>query len=365
MRRFRWYILALIFAIAAIALWFFHKLIIYIVLALVFSLIGRPMMKLFQKIKIGTWKLPDGVCAGITMGILYGVATIFFLFFVPVLAEQIQNVSKVDVKKIALSVERPLKPVKRIAVQYHFLERGQTFWDYSQDELTKTLSQFDVSNMLSSIVKFTGDLFIALFSVTFIMFFFLKDRNTVYNFAMDITPPGYEEKVKNVLIHAKKLLSRYFIGVIIEQTIVGTAVGVGVWVLGVDNALLIGFVAGLLNIIPYVGPLMGLSFALIMTVGAYMNVDFYAFTVPVLFKVFIWFNIVHLIDNALMQPMIYSSSVKAHPLEIFIVIIAAGILGGVLGLLLAIPVYTLIRVIAREFLGEFKIVQNITEDMYE
>lgn len=365
MRRFRWYIILFIIAIAAICVWFFNKLILYVVLALVFSLIGRPIMKLFQKIKIGTWKLPDGVSAGVTMGILYGISALFFIFFVPILAEQIQNVSKVDVKKIVLSVERPLKPIKKIAVQYHFLERGQTFWDYSQDELAKTLSQFDVSIMLSGFVKFAGDLFIALFSVTFIMFFFLKDRNIVYNFAMNLTPPGYEEKVRNVLIHSKKLLSRYFIGVIIEQTIVGTAVGVGVWILGVDNALLIGFVAGLLNIIPYVGPLMGLSFALIMTIGAYMNVDFYNFTVPVLIKVFVWFNIVHLIDNALMQPMIYSSSVKAHPLEIFIVIIAAGILGGVLGLLLAIPVYTLIRVIAREFLGEFKIVQSITEDMYE
>lgn len=365
MRRFRWYIILPLVLLLLLCLWYFVKLISFIVIALVLSLIGRPIMKLLKKIKIGKWTLPDGFCAMFSLLTLYGLVAVFFVLFVPVLASQLQGLSKIDVKKIAINLERPLKPLKKTAVQYHFLERGQTFWDYGQDELTKLLAGFDISNILSELMSFAGDLFIALFSITFITFFFLKDRRLVYDIAMNLSPSGYEQKVSNVLIHSKKLLSRYFIGVIVEQLIVGTLVGVGMYFLGVENALLIGFVAGLVNVIPYVGPFIGMLFSILMVLISNGNIDFYTYTVPLLIKVFIWANVVHLLDNALMQPMIYSSSVKAHPLEIFLVILAAGMIGGVIGLLLAIPIYTLIRVIAREFLGEFKIIRAITDNMYE
>ena len=221
-----------------------------------------------------------------------------------------------------------------------------------------------MSNILSGFVGFTGDLIILLFAVTFMSFFFMKDDKMVYNILLQLTPPGYEDKVTNILVHSKKLLTRYFIGLLIEETIVGTLVGLGMKFMGVENALLIGFVAGLVNVIPYVGPIIGLIFGMVMILISNMSVDIYTYTVPLLGKAFILYNVVHLIDNIFMQPFIYSSSVKAHPLEIFILILAAGMALGVPGLLLAIPIYTLVRVIAKEFLGQFKIIQSITGGIY-
>lgn len=364
MRRYRWLILAVALVIGAFLLWYFKNLVLYVVLALVLSLIGRPLTDLFRKIKIGRFALPDAAAAGFTMMIMYGILGLFFVFFSPILAEQIQNISKVDVKRIALSVEKPLKPVKKIAVQYHFLERGQTFWDYGQAELTTFLSGLEISNIMSSLVKFTGDIFIGIFAVSFITFFLLKERGLSYNFVMNLTPTGYEEKISTVLIHSKKLLRRYFLGVLAEQTLIGIGLWIGMTLIHADNALLIAFLGALVNVIPYVGPIIGMCFGMVLIVCSNSYVDFYVYTAPMLFKAFLLYTGLHFLDNMLLQPIIYSSSVKAHPLEIFLVILAAGIMGGVMGLLLAIPVYTLFRVMAREFLGEFKIVQTITEDIY-
>lgn len=364
MKQYRWIFIGAGLLILLFLLWFFQKLVLYIVLAMVLSLIGRPLIKALRWIKIGKWQIPKGICAGIALMMIYGLISLFMFIFVPILAEQVQNLSKLDVKKMVLSVEKPLLSVKKEAVKYHFLKKGQTFWDYGQDELTKFLSEFEISNLLSGLVGFTGDLVILLFAVTFITFFFMKEDRMIYNIVMQLTPPGYEDKITNIMVHSKKLLTRYFLGLIIEETIVGTLVGLGMKFMGVENALLIGFIAGLVNVIPYVGPIIGLLFGMLMIIISNMNLDFYAFTLPLLAKAFILFNLIHVIDNALMQPFIYSSSVKAHPLEIFILILAAGMALGIPGLLLAIPVYTLIRVIAKEFLGQFKIIQNITGGIY-
>lgn len=365
MRQYRLWVVAALLIVLVALLWFFKNLVVYIIVAVVLSLIGRPITRALKKVHIGKWHLSNGFCAAVALLTILGAITGFVVLFFPLLAEQLQTLSKLDVKQLVLTIEQPLKPIKKIAVQYHFLERGQTFWDYGQDALTAFLSEFEISKLLSAFVKFAGDLFIALFSITFITFFLLKEPSMLTNFILNLTPPGYEEKITNIMVHAKKLLSRYFLGLIIEETIVGTLLFIGLQAIGLPNALLIGFVGGLINIIPYVGPVIGLMFALLMVLTGSISPDFYNVTAPLLLKTFLWYQFVHFLDNMFMQPMIYSSSVKAHPLEIFIVIVAAGMAAGVPGLLLAIPVYTLIRVIARELLGQFKVIQSITENMYE
>lgn len=98
------------------------------------------------------------------------------------------------------------------------------------------------------------------------------------------------------------------------------------------------------------------------TLGA-LELDFYGGILPLVVKVLIIFVVVQLIDNFVFQPLIYSSSVKAHPLEIFLVILAAGSLFGIGGMVLAIPTYTVFRVIAKEFFDQFKVVRSITRSI--
>jgi len=159
------------------------------------------------------------------------------------------------------------------------------------------------------------------------------------------------------------LLIRYFLGVATQIIVITLFVSVVMGILGVKNALLIGFFAALMNVIPYVGPILGASFALIITIASYPGIPFYDGMVPLLLKVLIVFGIMQLLDNFILQPTIYGKSVKAHPLEIFLVVMIGAKLGGVLGMVLAIPIYTVLRVLGKVFFSEFKIVQRITSSI--
>ena len=201
-----------------------------------------------------------------------------------------------------------------------------------------------------------------MFAITFISFFFIKDQRLLYNMIMAPIPVKHEEKVRNVMSASKKLLTRYFIGVIIEVAIIITIVSVGLLLLGVKNAILIGFIAGMFNVIPYVGPLIG---ALIgITIGVITNTDVWSLAVLGLIgKMAIVYAIAQALDNIVLQPFIYSQSVKAHPLEIFLVIIMAGNVAGIVGMIIAIPAYSIFRVFIREFFNQFKLVQKLTGSM--
>ena len=145
--------------------------------------------------------------------------------------------------------------------------------------------------------------------------------------------------------------------------IITLIVSTSLTILGVKNALLIGFFAAIMNVIPYIGPVIGAGFAVMITLSSNLDLPFYTEMMPLITKVLIVFGIMQLLDNVLLQPIIFSKSVKAHPLEIFIIVLVGAKLGGILGMVLAIPFYTAFRVIGKVFLSEFKVIQQLTKHM--
>jgi predicted PurR-regulated permease PerM len=212
-------------------------------------------------------------------------------------------------------------------------------------------------------IGIAGSLVFAVFSIVFITFFFLKDTGLFVNFLIALVPTQYEERVRQSVESISRLLTRYFGGILIQITIITIIVSSLLSLFGIQNALLIGFFAALINVIPYLGPLIGAVFGVILTISANLDIDFYTQMLPLLLKVVAVFAIMQLIDNFVLQPFIFSNSVSAHPLEIFIVILMGAQLGGITGMILAIPFYTVIRVIGKVFLSEFRIVQKITAGM--
>jgi predicted PurR-regulated permease PerM len=140
---------------------------------------------------------------------------------------------------------------------------------------------------------------------------------------------------------------------------------IGLLIVGIrfDLAITIGFFCGLFNIVPYVGPLLGGAFGLLLGVSNYIELDFYATVLPILIKMAIVFSIVQILDNNVLQPLIFSNSVNAHPIEIFLVIVIAGNFAGVIGMIFAVPGYTLLRILARQFFSNFRVVRSLTQNM--
>jgi predicted PurR-regulated permease PerM len=130
----------------------------------------------------------------------------------------------------------------------------------------------------------------------------------------------------------------------------------------VENAFIIAFLCALLNLIPYLGPIIGGALMMVLTMTSFIGADFSTIILPTTSYVMIGFVIGQLIDNFFSQPFIFSNSVKSHPLEIFIVILASGTLLGPVGMIIAIPLYTTLKVISQEFLAENKIVKSLTKN---
>ncbi|MBK6362121.1 MAG: AI-2E family transporter [Saprospiraceae bacterium] len=242
-------------------------------------------------------------------------------------------------------------------------EKNEDFFENLKSNMSDFLSPKLIQSVFSSIVSAFGNILVAFMSVFFICFFFLREQGLFDNIIAGIVPLDFEGQTREAVSITSELLIRYFIGILLQTTIITVFVSVFLTILGVKNALLIGFFAGFMNIIPYLGPIFGASFGLLITISSNLNEPFYSVLFPIIIKVMIVFAIIQLIDNIILQPNIFSKSVKAHPLEIFIVVLIAGKLGGILGMVLAIPVYTVLRVVGKVFLKEFKVIQNLTKNM--
>ena len=212
--------------------------------------------------------------------------------------------------------------------------------------------------------------FVAIFAIVFISFFFLKEEGLFGRIICAFVPDKHELTLNKTMSEIKQLLSRYFVGLVIEMFGVALADFLGLWLiarLDFSYAIGIGFIAGLLNVIPYVGPLIadviGIVFGIILKLGtgAGLDVNIWIFALIIL----IIMLAAQLIDNFIYQPLIYSTSIKAHPLEIFIVLLMAGHIGGTVGMLVAIPAYTVVRVVAIRFFYRYKIIQRLVPDLSE
>ncbi len=360
-------LVGLFFLLLAAASWYYLSSIIsYIIVAGVLSLIGRPVMSAFQNLSIGKIKIPNSIAAILTLASFYLVIGALIMLFAPMIVQQVSLLRDLDYNSILTSLEQPIAHANTFLHKYGVIPPNELLEDKIQEGMTTYLGSLNITSIFGSVFGVIGDVFgilIATFAITFITFFFLTDRALLYNLVFSLVPPKIEGGFDGVVHQSKELLTRYFIGIVVQFIAVSIYITLGMLFLGVENALLIGFFGGIMNIIPYVGPILGLAFGIFVGVTTNLGMDFYIEMLPLLVKISIVFGSMQLLDNMFLQPMIFSNSVKAHPLEIFLLILVAGTLSGITGMILAIPLYTIFRVIAKEFLSEFKIFQRLSRNL--
>jgi predicted PurR-regulated permease PerM len=339
-------------------LWFLYQIssvIAYISIAAVISLIGRPIIKFLRR----RLKFKNGLAVAFTMLIIFGTVLGIMAMFIPLIVEQGQNLSLLNIDGLKNNMTQLFTEVNTYLATKNIdlLETlGSTDW-------SSTFSFAAVPNLLNGIFGALGSFGIGLFSVIFISFFFLKDSAILHNGMMTFVKDDNEYRLTQSFNTIKDLLSRYFLGLLLQIFILFVIYTIVLLIFGIDNALVIAFLCALLNLIPYIGPMVGGLLILILSMTSNLGLDFQAVILPTTIKVMVGYFIAQVIDNFVSQPFIFSNSVKSHPLEIFLIIIIGGVLFGVIGRVVAVPVYTAIKVIAKEFLPNLKIVQKLTRDL--
>ena len=349
--------------------YFFKNVLVYVIAAFVVSLIGRPIMLLLKKIRIRKRSLPDWVMAVLTIVLILALLALTVTQMIPMVSNIIRDASAIQSSSYFES--NPIEKLNAWLIGM-FPNIGNDF-DITAVLLTQLKGVVDfgkVSGIVGSVASMVTSAFVALFSVVFISFFFLKDDTLFERIICALVPDRHEAEMGKTLNDIKQLLSRYFAGLVIEMLGVAVIDFLGLWLiarLDFSYAIGIAFIAGLLNVIPYVGPLIGefigVVFGIILKLGTGVGLDvnIWIFALIILAIMLT----AQLIDNFIYQPLIYSTSIKAHPLEIFIVLLMAGHIGGAVGMLVAIPAYTVVRVIAIRFFYRYKAIQRLIPDLSE
>lgn len=362
-----WIIKLGILAITCVVCWYFSSVLVYVILAFVISLIGHTLMQLMRKVKIRGKSLPDSLLAIITLIIIMLVVVLFITRLIPVVVNIIRDATAMNAQDMPYN--SLLDQLNALLIGW-FPSLGPDFDLVSVllGKLNELVSFSNVTSVIGSVASIAIDIIIALFAVVFISFFFIRNDQLFCKIISAMVPDRIEDSVEKTIGEITHLLSRYFIGLLIEIIGVITVDFLGLWLIArvnADYSIGIAFIAGILNVIPYVGPLIGEVIGVLLCVvlkygaGVGLPVPIWIFALIVLAVMLA----TQLIDNFVYQPIIYSTSIKSTPLEIFIVLLIAGEIGGTIGLLVGIPAYTVIRVIAARFFYKHKVVRRLMPDI--
>lgn len=359
-------ILIISIAVLVLAWLFLKKIIIYLCVAGVISLIAQPLLKRLERIRIKKKKIPRGLRALSVLLLIYIVLGTLVAVFIPMIVDEAKTLSAVDKSQITTAMHEPIAQIEELLSNYQ--QPGapkQSAEQFIQDNFSNVIGFAQVSTIANGVVSVFGELLVAFFAISFLAFFFMKDGTVIFEVIMLAIPKKRDRTIRKIIRDSRVLLTKYFTGVLLDVLFVSTFVSIGMAILGVRNAIIIGLFAGVMNIIPYVGPLIGGAFAIVIGISTNLHLEFYSGMLPLAGKIGLVFLLMNLTDGMFIQPTIFSNSVKAHPLEIFLVIMIAGSLAGIGGMIIAVPVYTIIRVIAKEFMTSNKMVQALTEELEE
>ncbi|MRT15885.1 AI-2E family transporter [Vitellibacter sp. q18] len=339
-------------------LWFLFEiqaLILYIGLALVLSLIGRPVVLFLRR----RFRFGNTFASVVTLLIIMGTVGLLLSIFVPIIIEQGKHISQIDFEQ----VKRDLNELNIQASEYLGVDHFQLVEAVKRTTYVQNLDVEIIPSFVDIFFGNIGSTVVGLFSVLFISFFLLKDEYMIARTVLAFAKSGDEEKFKRILLKVKELLSRYFIGLLFQIFILALFYSVLLLFLDIKDAVAVAIICAFLNIVPYLGPVIGWILMLLVIVSNNLGADFSSGLLPPLLWASGYYALAQLFDNLISQPVIFGRSVRSHPLEIFIVILIGGYVFGIPGMILAVPTYTTLKVISKEFLSEYKIVKRLTHNL--
>lgn len=320
-------------------LWFFADLVFYLLIGFILAYLLGPVVDGLQG--VGFRRIPSIL---ITFVLLLGGLFVLLASLVPFVVEQVMELSDLislaEVNQLALEIEESLQ---RFFPRFEAGVIRQSF-----EEMFRALFQTDIfANTVFSVTSIFANLFYAVIVIPFVTFFFLKDRRLIRESLLELIPNRYFEISLGIIEKVEYNIGRYFRALFIQSVSVAVVAGSLLWMVGLENAMGVGIVAGIANTIPYFGPLMGLIAGLL--VGIAQTGD-----LSLVFEIFVAIALTQLSDVLLFQPYIFSKASRLHPLVILIVVLVGAKIGGVVGMLLAIPVTTVARVTISQVIWSFR-----------
>ncbi|MEQ9426514.1 MAG: AI-2E family transporter [Cyclobacteriaceae bacterium] len=332
--------------------WYFANILLYVVVSIVLATILRPLTNSLSRLHIMGVHMPRVIAIMLSFTVIIGFLALFAVLFVPLVSEQVQVLSQINYDKVLQTVSLPLGGLEAFLLENDLIdgERG-VILETLRENFLIVLGQIDFSAVLNDLIAFTGNFFVGMLATGFITFFLLYENGLIRKQIINIIPNQYFELLIAALFKVERLLSNYLLGLLFQMFSIFSIAAIGLSIFGVKYALTIALFAAFANLIPYLGPMLGATFGIIVGLSTSGDPFVSNASVFLVLKILAVFGTVQATDNVLLQPLIFSKSVKAHPLEIFVIIFAGANIAGITGMIAAIPVYTILRVTSVEILG--------------
>ncbi|QNR23790.1 AI-2E family transporter [Croceimicrobium hydrocarbonivorans] len=333
----------------------------YVLVSAVISIIGKPLVDALSGQRWPKLKINRSLAAALTLIIMMTLVGVLFSIFIPALMHELSVLANVDYESLYQEIQNEIISIQSSLGMDTSNSVNSIESSRIGSKVVEALSFDKVSDTFTNLIGSLGNTAFAIFSILFITFFFLREKFLFRNIVLALIPDKYDDRVHKVTPRLRNNLTRYFAGLLLQITIITTLVSVGLKIAGFHNTIVIGFFAGLINVIPYLGPIIGLAFGLLLGLAQTIsntNLELGSAFVIILSI----FAVVQLIDNFITQPIVFSTSIRAHPLEIFLVISFAASIAGISGMIVAVPVYSVIRLLAAEFFPQVKFVRWLTQN---
>lgn len=346
----------LILFIAAFLLfgWYFSNVTLYLILSLIFASLLRPLTNRLNDFHLVKQHIPRWLAILISYASIVLLIFLLSLMFLPLINKQLLILSEMDLEGIYVQIQEPISRIERFLMRYQLVEnKPGSLFEELKTSIINFIKTFDFGGFISGLINLTSSLLIGIMAVGFITFFLLLENGLLRRNLLNLIPNSYFELSVATFTKVEKLLSNYLFGLLIQMLFIFSIASLGLTIAGVDYALTIALFAAVANLIPYAGPILGSVFGIIVGIstGTFSSDAEYTYF---LFKILSVFAVVQLTDNVILQPTIFSKTVKAHPLEIFVIIFAGAKVAGIVGMIFAIPVYTIFRVAVMEFYKGYK-----------
>ncbi|MFD2035255.1 AI-2E family transporter [Belliella marina] len=334
--------------------WYFSNIAFYIIFSIILSAVLRPLTNRINAIHLMGRHVPRWFAILVSFFVIVNFIVIVGLLFVPLISTQIQIIATYDLEFLYDQIQNPAGKIEDFLIRYKLIQSEPGFLILQvRENLISSFNIINIQGFVNTVVNTTSNILIGVMAITFITFFLLLENGLLRRNIINLVPNAYFELYVSTFNKIETLLSNYLIGLLIQMTAIFTIASVGLSILGIEYALTIAFFAAVANLIPYAGPLLGATFGVLVGLTTSSFGETTEVTLFII-KILSVFSIVQLADNIILQPLIFSKSVKAHPLEIFVVIFAGAKIAGIPGMIFAIPVYTVFRVAIMEFYKGYK-----------
>ncbi|MCZ2258223.1 AI-2E family transporter [Sporosarcina sp. G11-34] len=328
---------------------FFSTVVLPVILATIAYYLLRPILRGLERIRIPRiW----GILI-IFVGAI-GLITLLVFLVLPFLKFQFHNLVEefpTYFKELMLTMDTFFR-TSFFAPYYEGLDiNAKTLVDTAPANIGKFFTDMigGIAVGVTSFVSALTGFVLAIVTVPFILFYLLKDGEKLPRFFVRILPPRIRMDAKIILRDADNQISSYILGQILVAICIGIMVSIGFFIIGMDYALLLGVLAMFTSVVPYLGPLIAITPAVIIAIVS---------SPWMLLKLAAVWTIVQLIDGKLISPQIMGKSLQIHPITIIFVLLTAGSLFGVPGVVLGIPGYALLKVVVTHLFKLLKLRYN-------